>query len=505
MSGRGGTVVLAAMTVGVLTVERAGAQCDAEVIALRCEAQFDACAAGGPGHADGTVDPREAYTLSILFQNVGSGPARDFTAVVDPRAGAVLLGSPDLGPFTIQPGGFFTQEVQLEVVGACGSIVDVDLVDLLSDDGACAYPDVAACDVLIGRDPVANVVDYTDDAAFTVPDGGSARSPVGVDPTEPAPVPFVSLKVVGDFAPGTRAILHGPSGSTRVDGALGGSLDITDDYAGVLGGAGHHELEVQEVASDGADSRVLSWTLTVDSGTTATCTDCPVPGQPAIQVTCARVGDRCPDDPSLEGNGQDDFGELVDVEIVLGNFGTATAIDYTAVVEAVGADVIEPPGGRIAVPAIPVLGAETVVVTVSLPARAAGAACGDPVDLSLTGQSAEGPIPFPDDPLAACDFELGDGSGSSCSDCATAPLPCLYRAAFTSLEPLVPDRSAVYLVPRTAEDIALQGLPHACGIANPGVDLEAVLGNGVPLMLYQVDASGSLRLEKAGDTVRYRY
>lgn len=90
--------------------------------------------------------------------------------------------------------------------------------------------------------------------------------------------------------------------------------------------------------------------------------------------------------------------------------------------------------------------------------------------------------------------------------CVAPPL-CLWRSDVTSLQPHVPAREAVYLVPPSPEDIHLQGAAYQCPFADNDLEQDAnALGNGVPLVLYQVNRLvASLRLAKDATTIRFRF
>lgn len=83
--------------------------------------------------------------------------------------------------------------------------------------------------------------------------------------------------------------------------------------------------------------------------------------------------------------------------------------------------------------------------------------------------------------------------------------PCLYRADATSLAPLTPPASAIFM-PETAEGLSLQGAPWQCPMADGDLERDPLaLANGLPLTFYQIDRRVLLRLEKAGTTIRFSY
>jgi len=251
-----------------------------EIIVRRCGVVSDSCSHGGPGDGDGVIDPGESIVLEVEFENVGGLPAVNFTALVDVTMGAAAGGDPHVGPVTIDAGGTYLFQLGLDVTAACGDVIEVDVVDLESDGGAYSYPSHPACDQRTGRNftPVNKL--YKDNHFFMVPDGGAGLSVLGVDPVEVPLVESARLVITGWFPnrPNLQATLLGPAGTAGVTSALDAPLDITADYNGPLGGAGHYDLQVEEAVPDALDPSVSSWSIRI-TDTAAECTECEPPPQ----------------------------------------------------------------------------------------------------------------------------------------------------------------------------------------------------------------------------------
>jgi hypothetical protein len=87
------------------------------------------------------------------------------------------------------------------------------------------------------------------------------------------------------------------------------------------------------------------------------------------------------------------------------------------------------------------------------------------------------------------------------------PQICLWRSDVVQLLPHAPSRAAVYLVPPSPDDIALQGAEYRCPFATGDVEPDAnALDNRVPLVLYQVNRPlDTLRLAKSGTTIVFAF
>jgi hypothetical protein len=220
--------------------------------------------------------------------------------------------------------------------------------------------------------------------------------------------------------------------------------------------------------------------------------------QPSVELSCAILGDRCPDDPVLDGDGRLDFGELLEVEITVTNTGSLDLTDWSGRLEVGGAEVEAPAGGLLGIASLPVGASETLPATLRIPLPEEGATCGQAVDLSVVEQTAAGGFGFPDATLPGCETTL-DG----CAECRPT---CLHRGDVTGLRPHDPPRAEAYQA-RDPRDVALPGDPLACPFVDGDLEPDAgALSNGVALSLYQVNRPvGSLRLEKAGSTIRFRF
>ena len=220
--------------------------------------------------------------------------------------------------------------------------------------------------------------------------------------------------------------------------------------------------------------------------------------QPAVSVTCARIGDRCSADAALDGDGALDFGEELDVEITVENTGSLDLSNWSGRLEVLGAEILSPAGGLLAIPSLPIGATETLAAVLRIPLPEEGATCGQAVDLSVVEQVSDGGFSFPDSTLPDCDTTV-DG----CAECR--PI-CLYRGDVTSRLPHEPARDEIYQV-RDALDVALIGDPLQCPFADGDQEPDpAALDNGFALNLYQVDRPlSSLRLEKSGSTIRFRF
>lgn len=221
-------------------------------------------------------------------------------------------------------------------------------------------------------------------------------------------------------------------------------------------------------------------------------------GTAAVEVACRRLGDVCLEDAALSGDGLVDFGELLELEVDVTNVGDVGLTGYQATVQVTGAALLDPPGGAISVPAIAVGETVTVPVTLQVLDEGEGPGCGETLDLALRGQTAEGGLTFSDDDLTPCDAVV-DG-------CRRCRATCLHRSDVTRLHPHAPTRDVVY-APRGPEDVALRAAQYACPFADGDLEPDAtVLVDGTPLVLYQVDRDlDTLRLEKAGSTIRFRF
>lgn len=116
--------------------------------------------------------------------------------------------------------------------------------------------------------------------------------------------------------------------------------------------------------------------------------------QPSTTVTRALLDDRCSEEGALDGNGALDFGEEVDFEITVENTGGLDLSGWTAQLEVLGAEWVDPIDGRLSIASLDAGELVLLPVTLRIPSEAEGASCGQPIDLALREQAADGASAF---------------------------------------------------------------------------------------------------------------
>lgn len=147
----------------------------------------------------------------------------------------------------------------------------------------------------------------------------------------------------------------------------------------------------------------------------------PDPCEPWILPSSFLAAERCPAAPALSGDGERDFGEEVDLTLVLRNAGSLAATSYSAQVLATNARVDLPAGGVVTIARLEPGQSVAWPVRVRVDAESPTFRCGDLVDLTLFGQTSDGGAwTWPDDPLSGSDFAVGSPT-AGCGTCPAGP------------------------------------------------------------------------------------
>jgi len=251
------------------------------MVLVRCEMVDDGCArpVGSPG--DGVPDPGETLSYEVVFRNVGTVAATEFTGNLQLLwGGAPLSGIGILPPQPVAPGAGVTHAFSLEVGDLCGDKVDLQVTGLESDFGTFTYRDVLTeCDRPIGSNPLSLNHSYFTSQILVLPDDGTeVTHPEAVHTVEPIRVEQAQLWVGGtqpDPAD-VRLRLVGPGGGPGIDVSAAWNLnqDITAFYNDpAQGGPGPYTLYARDAAPGGGDGNVWSFQIQVID-TVADCNPC---------------------------------------------------------------------------------------------------------------------------------------------------------------------------------------------------------------------------------------
>lgn len=313
----------------------------------------DECAVGGPGDADGAVDPGEIARVVLIARNSGNVDATNVTATVSTTTPGVTVvqGATNIGTVPASGVGFGVPEIELSLAGSvpCGTDIVLD-VAFSSDQGAfsssCVVPVPSPCTPCISTPPALSLASCvpTDRCGLGGPGDGNGA----VEPGESASVVLTVANAGSTDATNVTATV-----STSSPGVIlvGGPISFgTVPGFGMAAGATTLGLTVDISFPCGTDI-VLDVVLGSDQGSfngscrlavPTACELCaPGTGYGLAHVSSTLVQDRCPAGGAGSFNFQIDPGETVRVSTRVLNEGpgNATAVTGTLVSLTPGATV----------------------------------------------------------------------------------------------------------------------------------------------------------------------
>ena len=326
-----------------ITVPMSCIVCEATPVDLQVLAcaHGDGCALGGPGDADGNVDPGEQVDLSITLQNAGGTDATRVSVVVSTATPLVTVTQPNMDFGTIAAfsvgAGSPPAEYSVDESFPCGDDIVFDLA-ISSDQGDfmrdCSITVPVACEPCVVTPPDLRVQECLN--ADSCPLGGAGDADGRVDPGEDVELTVLARNDGGSDATGVTAVVSTatpmvtvtqPNVSFADVPAFGllSSMDTasyTVDAAFPCGTDIVFDVAYSTDQGDFMDSCVVS----VDAG----CIPC-VSG-PIVRVADCSHADACALGGPGDADGRVDPGESAALTLTLENLGASDANNVTATV-----------------------------------------------------------------------------------------------------------------------------------------------------------------------------